>query len=59
MSNYPPPERCSELSKEFIKFASNQSNLTEYQYFVDELEKLDPNDKHKFFYNIAQQFKNQ
>jgi hypothetical protein len=55
---YPPPERALELTTEFLDFITNQKkSLLDYQYFVDHLEGLHPDDRHKFFYNIAQRFK--
>lgn len=56
MSN-PPPERAINLTNEFFDTISKQSIVTDYQYFVDEIEKLHKDDKLKLFYNIAQRIK--
>jgi len=57
MSNYPPPEKALDLTEEFLNYVTNQKTATDYQYFVDELEKLHPDDKRKLFYNIAQRIR--
>lgn len=57
MTEYPPPERALELVHEFTNYVSSQKSSEDYRYFIDELKKLHPDDKHKVFYNIAQKFK--
>ena len=57
MSNYPPPERALELTEEFIKAITNNMKLEDFQYFVEQTEKLHPDDRHKVFYNIAEKIK--
>lgn len=57
MSNYPPPEKVLDITEEFLSYVTSQKTVTDYQYFVDELEKLHPDDKRKLFYNIAQKIK--
>lgn len=57
MTNFPPPERALDLSNEFIECITSKKNVDEFQYFVEEIEKLHPDDKRKVFYNIAQKIK--
>lgn len=57
MTNYPPPERAIDLSNEFMEYITNSKNVDEFQYFVEETEKLHPDDRRKVFYNIAQKIK--
>ena len=55
--SHPPPERAIDLTNEFFHTVSKQNTVTDYQYFVHELEKLHKDDKLKLFYNIAQRIK--
>lgn len=50
-------ERPVTLSAELYVCASKQKNALDYQYFVDELEKISREYRFKFFYNIARSIK--
>lgn len=50
-------ERPISLTTELCEYASKGKNAPDYQYFVDELEKISKEYRYKFFYNIAQKVK--
>lgn len=46
-------ERPISLAAELYVYASKEKNVDDYKYFVEELNKISPENQHKFFYNIA------
>ena len=46
------PLRPISLAEEFFEYAMTNKNASKFQYFVDELNKMPIDDRHKVFYNI-------